>query len=96
MDNLARCALLAKKAGVSYGQWMAIHGEKVITKKDEILPPGWKLCEECGKPFRSRCGKMFCDGVCAKRAYYKKNHDQILEARKICYRERKKQNEGSC
>lgn len=93
MDNLARCAMLAKKEGMSYGNWIAIYGEKEIKKKEEPIPDGWKLCEYCGKPFRGMHNKRFCDMTCRVQAYYEKNHDKLLESKKKCYRKGKKNGE---
>jgi uncharacterized Zn finger protein (UPF0148 family) len=72
MDNLARCAMLAKQEGMSYGQWMALHGQTIV-KEEKELPKGWKLCEECGKPFYSKCGKRFCEPYCRIKAYSRKD-----------------------
>lgn len=98
MDNLARCAMLAKRDGMSYGQWMAIHGEKQIKKKEESINEGWKPCEWCGKMFRARPNKRFCDLDCRSAAYYENNRDKLLEyetAYQRRYREEKKRN-ASC
>lgn len=99
MDNLARCAMLAKKAGVSYGNWMAMHGEKDIKKKEEPIPDGWKPCEYCGKLFRARGTKRYCEPECRNSDYYKKNSAMFIQRVKDCqkrYREREKKNENRC
>ena len=91
MDNLARCAMLAKRDGKSYGQWMAIHGEKEIKKK-KVIPEGWKPCEYCGKMFRAGQHKRFCEIECRTRAYYENNREKILENLKAAqkrFREKK-------
>ena len=83
MDNLARCAMLARKDGMSYGQWMAIHGEKVAEKKtkkkEEVNPEGWKPCEYCGKLFRAKGSKRFCELECRTAAYYENNSETIIK-----------------
>lgn len=82
MDNLARDAMLANRSGVSYGRWKAENPSTAPEKVDEI-PQGWKICEHCGKPFKERFGKRFCDIECRtqasrekdlaiKREYYRK------------------------
>ena len=93
MDNLARCAMLAKRDGMSYGQWMAIHGEKQIKKKEEPAEEGWKQCEYCGKLFSARPHKRFCELACRTAAYYEKNSETIIKKAKDYqrrYREKKK------
>lgn len=99
MDNLARCAFLAKKAGMSYGNWMAIYGEKDIKKKEEPITDGWKPCEYCGKLFRAVGTKRYCEPECRNSDYYEKNSERLIQKVKDYqkrYRERKKANEGSC
>lgn len=68
MDNLARDMLLAKQAGMSYGKWKVLHPATMPKKKQtpaEMIP-----CEHCGKLFRKRNGKRFCDMSCRNAAYY--------------------------
>ena len=98
MDNLARCAMLAKRDGMSYGQWMAIHGEKQIKKKEEPVEEGWKPCEYCGKLFRAKGSKRFCELECRTAAYYENNSVAIIKKVKEYqrrYREEKRRN-ASC
>ena len=93
MDNLARCAMLAKRDGISYGQWMAIHGQKVIVKKEEAIPEGWKLCEWCKKPFRANAQQRFCEPHCRNQAYAVTHREYLLEQNRKCrerYHERKR------
>ena len=67
MDNIARNAMLAKQAGVSYGKWMAMQEPVKVTEKS--IPEGWVKCECCGKPFKKSHGKRFCDIECRRKAY---------------------------
>ena len=67
MDNLTKNAILAKQSGMSYGQWMAIHNPDPIVKKE--IPDGWKACPYCGKPFKTKQGKKYCDMYCRNMAY---------------------------
>lgn len=67
MDNLAREAMLARKAGMSYGRWKAMQKPKKAVKK--AIPEGWKVCLYCGKPFKPRCGMKYCDIQCRTMAY---------------------------
>jgi hypothetical protein len=68
MDNLAREAMLAKEAGVSYGQWKALQKPKQVLRK---IPEGWIACEHCGKYFKPRANQRFCDIGCRAEAYSK-------------------------
>ena len=75
MDNLDLCAGLAKKAGMSYGQWMALQAPKQYVRK---IPEGWKPCEWCGKYFKPGYGKKFCDINCRSEAYREKTRKEKL------------------
>lgn len=95
MDNLAKCAFLAKREGLSYGNWIAIYGEKVIARKGVPVEEGWKPCEYCGKLLRAKGSKRFCQLDCRNSAYYENNTDKIIQKVKDYqkrYRERKKLN----
>ena len=97
MDNLARCAMLAKRDGMSYGQWMAIHGEKQIKKKKEKIPEGWKPCEWCKKLFRANAQQRFCEPYCRNQAYAVTHREKLVEKNRKYrerYHERKKKNES--
>lgn len=67
MDNLAREAMIAKQAKMSYGKWKATQEPVKVIEKP--IPEGWKLCEYCGKPFKCSQGKRFCELDCRERAY---------------------------
>lgn len=67
MDNLAREAMLAMQAGMSYGKWKAMQEPVAVGEKP--IPDGWQKCEKCGKPFKSGKGKRFCDEICRRTAY---------------------------
>ena len=90
MDKLTKDAIQAKQSGMSYGKWKAMQ-EPVEQKKS--LPEDWIKCEYCGKPFKPRYGKRFCDVYCRERAYAENNREKQLGWYKN-YRERKKLNEG--
>ena len=66
MDKLAQDAKKALAAGMSYGKWKAMQ-EPVKVEKE--LPEGWKVCPQCGKPFKSSQGKKYCDIYCREQAY---------------------------
>lgn len=88
LDNLSLDMIQCEKDGfgVSYGRWNATQERKELVK-DETIPAGWKLCEHCGKPFKPRQAKRFCDEVCRTNAYYEsgKGYEQMRR-----YRERRK------
>lgn len=78
MDNLARNAMLAKQAGLSYGKWKALQPIVPIVKKKEI-PKGWKTCEHCGKIFKTKKAQRFCEVYCRQQAYAKRK----VQAKKV-------------
>ena len=70
MDRLARNAMLARQANMSYGKWKAMQPIVEVDKK--AIPEGWRVCEHCGKPFKPRTKQKqrYCEFVCQQRAYY--------------------------
>ena len=62
MDNLARNAMLARQAGMSYGKWKAL--QPVVTPDRKELPEGWRVCANCGKEFKGRSNKKYCNPDC--------------------------------
>lgn len=78
MDNLARNAMLAKQAGMSYGQWKAMQKPVKIEKK---VPDGWLVCENCGKAFKPKTKRpqQFCEVECQKKAYSEKYKEKKRE-----------------
>lgn len=77
MDRLARNAMLARQAGMSYGQWKALQPVVVPEKK----PEGWPRCEYCGTAFKPFHGKRFCNWECANAARYKKRAEYMRRYR---------------
>lgn len=78
MDSLARNAMLARQAGMSYGKWKALQPRE--EPKEKTLPEGWSKCEYCGKAFKLLNGrkKLYCDAYCGRYAYYQKNREKLL------------------
>ena len=68
MDKLAQDAASARAAGMSYGQWKALHPKTdVAESQDEEIPYGWKMCKYCGKYFRpAKGGQLYCDIQCQR------------------------------
>ena len=83
MDRLAKNAMKAMKAGMSYGKWKAL--QPVVPAEEKPLPEGWLNCERCGKPFKKRGGtKRFCNDECRSVAYRDKHNAYMQQ-----YREKK-------
>lgn len=80
MDNLARNAMLAKQAGMSYGKWKAM--------QPPVKPPERKksqyerVCAYCGKTFvkKSNHKQIYCEYYCRNEA--QKERDRQRKARK--------------
>ena len=70
MDRLAKNAMLAKQAGMSYGKWKAMQPRVEVDAP--AIPDGWRPCEYCGKAFKGKNGKRFCDIECRTIAYKKR------------------------
>ena len=79
MDNLARNALLATQAGMSYGKWKAMQPVVVIEKRE--LPEGVKLCRYCGKEFDSVNNKKYCSSECLLEQRRKNNRESMKRCR---------------
>ena len=86
MDNLARDAMLARQAGLSYGRWKAM--QKPVKVTESPIPDGWRKCEFCGKPFKKSHGKRFCNIDCRNKAY-KPRENELKAEHMRKYRERK-------
>ena len=71
MDQLTRDSIAARKAGMTYGQWKALHPS---TKVDAAPVTPEKACEICGKEIITRasgCGYQrvrYCSEACAYQA----------------------------
>ena len=74
MDNLARNAMLARQAGMSYGKWKAMQPIVQIVKPE--IPEGWQKCDGCGVAFFSKRKKRFHDEVCRQRTYDKRKYEK--------------------
>lgn len=68
MDNLTRDAILARKAGLSYGQWKALHPNTI----EEVVDTSGRefVCQHCGKKFvaKTKQKRKFCDFYCQNAA----------------------------
>lgn len=69
MDNLSATALAARRAGMSYGKYVALHGVRKVIEPIVIDEPK-KVCKGCGKEFlansRGRLAR-YCSPECQYR-----------------------------
>ena len=67
MDNLARNAMLARQAGMSYGQWKASHP---TTKAERGLGERECVCQHCGRVFllKNKHKRKYCEFYCESEA----------------------------
>lgn len=72
MDRLARNAMLARQAGMSYGKWKAM--QPIVEVKKKPVLEGWEGCKYCGEFFEGKQGKKFCSDDCRREAYREKNN----------------------
>lgn len=77
MDRLARNAMLARQAGMTYGKWKAL--QPVVKVEEPEIPEGCKKCEECGTLFKARNGKRFCNDECRNKAYWRVKNKKRAE-----------------
>lgn len=78
MDNLARDAMLAREAGMTYGRWKAMQKPAKPVKKE--IPEGWKECPQCKKLFKpNRANQIYCDIGCRTKAYAPKARAAMKE-----------------
>ena len=75
MDNLARNAMLASQAGLSYGKWKALQPATAPTKEAELA--GLKVCLHCEKAFSGRKNQKYCSLECRGKAYNKKRRKTV-------------------
>ena len=96
MDNLAKNAMLAREANMTYGKWKALQYQQQPKKdkKPDEIPEGWVLCEWCKKPFNPKTKKQrFCESYCQQQSFYSRNHERELEKMRL-YREKRKAASG--
>ena len=88
MDRLARNAMLAREAGMTYGKWKALQPVVEVEKPD--VPKDMVICEWCKKPFKQRCHKRFCNDECRVQAYATKQREYNAEMQRR-WRQRQKE-----
>ena len=77
MDRLARNAMLARQAGMTYGKWKAL--QPVLPLEEKPLPEGWKKCEGCDVYFKPRGCQRFHDDSCREKARWKRKNAKRAE-----------------
>lgn len=67
MDNLAKDAMLARGAGMSYGPWKALH-PKTMEEREPI--ENGSVCQHCGKTFFPKTNRpqKYCQFYCQNAA----------------------------
>jgi hypothetical protein len=66
MDNLAKDAARALAAGMSYGNWKALHPNTKDVVIEPKIPEEWRICKHCGKEFKPRNSRkqVYCEAGC--------------------------------
>lgn len=75
MDRLARNAMLARQAGMSYGKWKAMQPVVPIVKEEKEIPENWKTCPVCGTRFPPKSNKRFCNYECQHKVQEKHKYE---------------------
>ena len=69
MDNLARNAMLAKQAGMSYGKWKALQPRVEVKVQKETKPlTNESKCIRCGTVFykADKRKRLYCNEECGR------------------------------
>jgi hypothetical protein len=65
MDQTTKDAIAADKAGMSYGQWIAIHKPPQKKPVKQVNEEGCPVCKVCGKVMVNvRKNRMYCSHDC--------------------------------
>lgn len=84
MDNISATAIAARRAGMSYGQYVALHGIR-YSDKPILADVPTKVCPECGKEFPAkgrRANAVNCDAECQRKYNIKKESKRYYERKK--------------
>lgn len=84
MDRLARNAMLAKQANMSYGKWKAL--QPIVPIEKPKTQEGWIRCAWCRTMFQPKHGGKYCTSECSTAAAYQR--------KKAKYRARKAEENG--
>jgi predicted nucleic acid-binding Zn ribbon protein len=75
MDQLTKDSISAQKAGMSYGQYMALKPKKACSPKLEI-EDDFQYCAVCGEAVDGRKGKKYCSPRCYEEAMQAKARER--------------------
>lgn len=81
MDNITACAIAARKAGMTYGQYMATKPQpvKVVCPEPEPEPDKLRICKNCGTEFDASnraVNAVYCNPVCYRDALAKRARER--------------------
>lgn len=86
MDNITACAIAARRAGMTYGQYMATRPRTARVVLPEPKPATFRACKHCGKEFdledRGRSA-LYCTTECYHEALKKRAKEKAREKNKI-------------
>lgn len=90
MDKLSLDASQALAAHMSYGRWKAMQ-DSIQSKKKDVVPEGWIVCENCGKAFKPKTKReqRFCEYICQRRAYVKNNREKLNAVKRECMKRKR-------
>lgn len=79
MDRLARNAMLARQANMTYGKWKAL--QPVLPVEEMPIPEGWRKCEasDCDVVFKPRGAQRFHDDSCREKENWKRKNARRAE-----------------
>lgn len=82
MDRLARNAMLARQAGMSYGKWKAL--QPIVPIKPKVVDESkLKTCQYCGVKFESdKPSRKYCGANCQMQANIEKAKLRAKQKRK--------------
>lgn len=79
-DKLTMDSNAALAANMSYGKWMAMHGnspkpkptiEPIVEEEEPLDPERIKVCKHCGKEYiRLHNSQKYCNPICQQKANY--------------------------
>lgn len=83
MDNLTACAIAARRAGMTYGQYMAQRYKNqrpmIIKKPKQEEEEHFRTCKYCGKQFDTTgrsANALYCDTWCYRNASTEKARER--------------------
>ena len=89
MDKLSQDSCDAIKAGMSYGQYMAMKESSGATRSSRASAGYYHVCKFCGKEFYAdtRQPRKFCSDRCREQSYYVPKITTVTKVCPICGKE---------